>query len=868
MRPPMRQIRRPRLDRRGATLTELMVAVVILSVGILGLFNAFRFVSRSLFVSRAQTLATNLAQERVESLKNYSYYELLITTTTGTNSNFTPSFLYDNGAYGPETIQIGGITFTRYTFVTMANVSNGIVTAVGSNYPDTGMKQMVVYVTWQDGGSWKKWSLTNLLENPAVNPLDATITGTISASAGGALPGAVVSVEQNSNWSATADGSGRYTFTVYHGTYTVRASSAGYYDAISPSVVVARGQTATVNLALPAIATGTVAGQVWYNSNLVISQVVADTNTLGGDGGFHDIEYVELFNPTTFAINIGVTGNAFPKPVSLLLYNSTGNYTYDWPTGWGHSFDMVNVTTYVAPGHYYLIANATYFAIAGGWIAADAYYDSGKSYPKYIDVNKATSIALYNWAGGGFIDYVGYNNIALNAPWCEYGCIPNLAGNNSLGTPAGQQIVRVSSPAASAADTAAYGRAYDSNNNVNDFLYPSAAFGGFVYAPHNHAAGAFTVVAGKVPSSVTISATDPNSPSATFTPATVSSGALNLSYLPFVMPGVTTGTWSAALSNGNYSQIVGGLAVAQGASIYVTSGTTTPTWPASGLPAVFLSSVPTSGFIKGHVTDPNNTPLSGISILAGGYSKVTDSSGNYFMVSSSGAVQLIANSNNANPAYIQYQAPVSVPQGGLVTQDVVLSLGTRLTGYCTTGTTPVPNVVVVALSGGNQAGSDTTNATGIFTIKNISTGTYTVQPVTEVGQGSNPTSLTVTNNSTGTVFVGTFTFTGAFGSINGSVTNNSAAVTSGALIIASTAAIASSPPAIVASSASAMSPFYMVSSKADGTYALPVRGANTYFLSAYVPVISNTGGVTVTTKTYTGIVVPVGGNTTQNIALP
>ena len=77
---------RERNPRRGGTLTELMVATVILSVGVLGLFGAFRFIARTTTISRATSLATNLGQERIESLKNLSYYSLQITTATATDT--------------------------------------------------------------------------------------------------------------------------------------------------------------------------------------------------------------------------------------------------------------------------------------------------------------------------------------------------------------------------------------------------------------------------------------------------------------------------------------------------------------------------------------------------------------------------------------------------------------------------------------------------------------------------------------------------------------------------------------------------------------------------------------------------------------
>jgi hypothetical protein len=176
--------------------------------------------------------------------------------------------------------------------------------------------------------------------------------------------------------------------------------------------------------------------------------------------------------------------------------------------------------------------------------------------------------------------------------------------------------------------------------------------------------------------------------------------------------------------------------------------------------------------------------------------------------------------------------------------------------------------VTVTVGAGSQAGSGVTDASGNFTIRNISTGTYTVFPVLESGQDVSPNTLPATLSGSGSVFVGTFTVSGAFGNIVGTVSDAAGLITSGALILASTNSIASTPASIIGSSAPAQIPLYMVSSKADGTYILPVRGGATYYVSAYVPVISGAGTVSITTKTYSGVIVTPSAATTKNISIP
>lgn len=861
--------------RRGATLTELMVAVAVLSVGVLGMFGTFRYISRSVFVSRAQALATNLGQERVESLKNLSYYSLLITTAPATNATVSPSFLYDTVSYPPETIAIGGITFTRYTYVAMAELDDGDISEVAATYPDTGLKQIVVNVLWSDMGTVKRWQLTNLLENPNVNPLDATISGTVTSSAGGAVASALVSIEQNPDWSAMSNATGGYAFSVYRGTYTIRVSSAGFYDAVSTSTVVSKGQTKTVNMSIVPIATGTVAGIAWYNSDVVISQVVASCLTVVGDMSTRDVEYVELFNPTTSQIDIGPTATAL-KGRMLAYYNENygvdPQYKYDWPSGWGTSFDMVQVTTYIAPARHYLYANAQTFMINGAWVTADAYYDSALSYPNYILDDKAGTVAVYRWSDNTWADSVGWADTNDSAPWGEGTTIPNDPAGDGLGSPDGKQIVRVSSPAASLAAHATYGRAYDSNWNTRDFLYDTVSYNSAAnfISPRTHASGTFVILTGKPAPGAYVTASDLSS-GATMTYTTyVTSGALSLPYARFELPGVSTGTWNVFLTYNGYGQQYSGVAVTQNNTTAVPNAATTPSWTASAnLFHTQLSSTNTGGFVRGQITTTAGVPINGIMVQGGGDAKTTLTNGLYFLSVTTGTVQIVANPNNeSNSAYTQGLEVVSVSAGGMTTQNVSLGLAGRLMGYATTGTTPLSNQPFTVLLGGSQVGSATTDGSGYFYARNVATGTYTVRPSLDSAMDSTPNEQSVTLNSTGTVFVATFTVSGAFGSIVGTVSDASGLVTSGALLVASTATIASTPPQIAGSSAPALTPYYMASSRADGSYELPLRGGATYNLSVYVPVIAADGSVSITTKTYSSIVVTPSASTTKAVTIP
>src|SRR5256885_1033155 len=124
----------------GLTLMELLITVFILSVGVLAAMGSFRYITTSIQVSKARTLASNLGQEQVEKLKNLTYYSLLVTTHTipGGDTRFNPPLIYDDGNYPAQTLIEGGMQFTRATRVDLVYQNGSVVTSVPSTNDDTG----------------------------------------------------------------------------------------------------------------------------------------------------------------------------------------------------------------------------------------------------------------------------------------------------------------------------------------------------------------------------------------------------------------------------------------------------------------------------------------------------------------------------------------------------------------------------------------------------------------------------------------------------------------------------------------------------------------------------------------------------------
>jgi len=80
-----------------------MVAMIVLSIGLLSFFALNTAIIKSNVFSKAITYATNLAQEKIEQLKNTSYASITNQTETGIglNNAFTRTTTVQDGV--PQT---------------------------------------------------------------------------------------------------------------------------------------------------------------------------------------------------------------------------------------------------------------------------------------------------------------------------------------------------------------------------------------------------------------------------------------------------------------------------------------------------------------------------------------------------------------------------------------------------------------------------------------------------------------------------------------------------------------------------------------------------------------------------------------------
>jgi type II secretory pathway pseudopilin PulG len=801
------------------TLIELLVAVTILSVGVLGLISAFGAIARSVQVSKSKAVATNLAQEKIESLKNVAYFRLLVTTNPATATLFTPNFKYDgpNGYYPPEVpLIVGGISFERRVHIRKVaeNASGDLVEKSWSD-PDTGLKEVQVYVVWKEGQNWKKVELRNLRDDPSRLPTEASLLGEVTSAA---LPLAEAKVEviQNPVWNKLSDASGNYSFQVAAGTFTLRASKAGYFAKTISNQVINKGDAITANFDLVKMDSGTISGAAYLRDHIVISQVVASTVS-----GGNNYEYVELYNPTTWAWTM--SGAAF-----ALRYVDANNVLV---TDIDLSFRSAAIP---ANGGYYLLANTGTVVAAGTTVAADAVYST--LLQNVIRDSKAGGIKLTNDADTVVYDKVGWSKSSdFLEPTAPAQAVEGTQVTLASGLGAGEQLVR-SSENFTSINSPTGTHAWDANVNATDFNVGAVPQDrGLTYAPKNSA----TVHAprGGTPASGAIVFADDNlAPSV----AANVSGAFSLA-------SVATGAWTLTVSSGLAYQTA---AATVTANATVSAGN------------LALTSATANGYVTGRVTNDLDGNLASIQVSAPGVSVNTDSSGNYRLsVATGSSVQVVANPGNLNTSYTSEARDVAVTLGAVTAStDFILSRGGRIQGYSSSnGVDAFSGLIVVAKLGGVEMGSASAGSNGYFEILNLTTGTYIVYPFAATGEGVSPSTFTTILTTPGsTVFCGTFTVSGAQGKISGTLKKGSDPIATGVLVVITTSTITSDPPAVTSTLRTGTNIYYDASSSADGSYSVSVPGGYTYNVYAWY---STVGAASATTTRQSGSAAVTAGQT-------
>lgn len=846
---------------RGATLTELMVATAVLSIGVVGLTGSFIGIQKVIQGSKSGTLAAGLAQEQMQILKQKVYYQILITTNPSYDNNFTPPAAYDTGYFPPQSILEGGVNYTRYTYVEVAKEDSGSIVVVPPGTPDTGLKLVTVNVVWRIASEHRRLTLRTLVANPDTVTANAIFSGRVrDASTFMDIPGAVVNVAENLGWRDTSNASGLYSIDLSPGSYSLGTVVPGYFP-VYRAVSIAANQSQTQDFDLVPMSSGSVTGEspLWVNPAPVISQVVV--SSAQADRGGFEAQFVELYNPTPSAILVG--NGTTPSALKLKVTSgcSGANFVTCAGSTYGIKLDYAN-TTLPAFGHY-LIANVSTFTIGGVVKTADAVYaDDANAFcaaaplpanwnasavppVKKLAVTGHSAAFYLTDAADAVLDGIGWDHGATSSNQCETSCLALAAG-----AAAGQQFVRLTSTDTRAADLSAFGRAYDSNANRVDF---TTTTGGIVYPPFTSGDPILPLVSGKPAVGAIVSATDGLSQS------TQAYAVGSPPVARFSLTQVATGTWTTLISSGGWSLQHDSVTLAASGSVFTFPSTMS-----------FLTTPNTDGFITGSVLSVLGAPISpAIPVDPGGAGAAQYASaanGRYLLRVAPGSVDVTANSGvGSAPNYVSASSlTVTVPLGGIKSGvNFLLSQGGRVSGFITRdGTNPLPGVAVALIdANGYSHDQPVSGPDGRFTSLNISTGVYTVEPALDSLESASPSSAAVSVVSGGVVFASTFTVSGALGAITGSVTLGGAPLRTGALIVVTTATLPGSPPAPPALSSTTLtgSPYYLVSSQEDGTFRAEVRQSTSPAYRVYAYYVTYSGATpTITARTQTNVGVLAG----------
>ncbi len=810
----------------GFSLMESVIATAIIGIFFVSAVSVFNVIGKAIMTARTRTVATNLAQEKIESLKNADYSRLRVTTAADHASHG-----YDNTFYPPEKgILVGDISYDRRILVQRIRENTlGKLEEVLPEAGDTGIKKITVTVTWTQGGKLRMFSLSNVREDKDRRPLDGSISGTVQEQGTMApVAGAKVAVVNNLNWNTLTDSSGNYTLKVPTGTYKVNVTKHGYWPYTSPDLTV----TSTPfdnDVSLGKMATGTVKGFVFINNHPLISRVVSSSVSVTGD----DHEWVELYNPM----------------ISSLMMSATAfSMSYVDEVNISHPVPLTFVSAEIPSHGYFLIANTSTIIANNTQVAADAVY-AGAPLQDIIQTGKKGGVVIE--AAGVPADRVAWGPGPGSAP------SEGVEGTGiSSVLEQGKTHVRLTTHNLL---SLTHGNAFDSDNNSGNF-WPNMGMPVYI-CPHStttvqspasgYPAFGAIISCGDGVSSPTTSYIDP--------------AGTSLAY--FALPNIATGTWTVSItcSSGSYSayQEVGNVpVVSNGQEVWITSSATTPQWPYSGYHHVLLSNPPVWGYASGKVVS-GGAGTGSIKVKSGGNWTFTSSNGFYTLPLLDGTYMITANPDNEAAGYISNFVENVPITAGTVTSvaDISISAGGSVAGRVLSNSGDfLPNVTVKAYDfNGDEAGSEAvTQEDGTFLISNlrVSGNNFTVKPLLDASESSTPpqrvftVAAGVTKWTDASNVFSSFTVVGAYGTITGNVKFNGAPIETGVLVIASTSTIdaAAGPPDISDTFRGSGTLYYGTVSHSDGSYSVQVRGGNTYNIYAWYTIMDRSGAIQTTPK--------------------
>jgi len=158
-----------RKPSQGFTLLEIMIALLIISIGLVALANLQGKLTRYSALAKQRTLAMNLAEREIETMQ--SFYTM---QDTGANACSTAQTGFDDltDCTAGTTANVGDMQFTlRWTVSEYVQNADGtttpFVSGSGNLRPD--LKEVTVSVNWTDGqGAAQSASLTDIVDATSI----------------------------------------------------------------------------------------------------------------------------------------------------------------------------------------------------------------------------------------------------------------------------------------------------------------------------------------------------------------------------------------------------------------------------------------------------------------------------------------------------------------------------------------------------------------------------------------------------------------------------------------------------------------------------------------------------------------------------
>lgn len=192
---------------RGFSLIEVLVAVVILSVGLLALASLQLSLIRNSSDTKAQTVAAGLAKARLETLRSYrsldayrtlvaSTGEAAVTTLADSSGDqggvdFTRTttvnrFLYDKANAAFVNLTAVNVAYTTYSDTQLLALNNVDGVTSPQYVPSKDFKRITVGVTWTDalGDSTRRVSMEDVIDS--LDPTESAAILTAAATLSGA----------------------------------------------------------------------------------------------------------------------------------------------------------------------------------------------------------------------------------------------------------------------------------------------------------------------------------------------------------------------------------------------------------------------------------------------------------------------------------------------------------------------------------------------------------------------------------------------------------------------------------------------------------------------------------------------------------